>query len=223
MRPGTKLRLCALKKVLVAEIAVNSIILDIGSYDGAISYYLSQYIPNLDITIVDIDESGLDTARKRGLKTCNASALELPFSDLSIDMVLCLDLLEHLPNDDKAIQEIARVLKNNGKLILTTPCQNGVIFPFIGKKANAAVNRNWGHVRTGYTKQQLDILLRSHKLAIKKIGGYFNIFTRIAYWLAFLASPRLPGSNLLYQTVISLEPYIKYRTQEHIIIARKGC
>jgi SAM-dependent methyltransferase len=46
---------------------------------------------------------------------------ELPLSDESVDMVICQEGIEHLPNQLFAIQEFHRVLKNRGELLITTP------------------------------------------------------------------------------------------------------
>jgi len=45
----------------------------------------------------------------------------LPFADCSFDIVTMLAVLEHIENDISVIQEVHRVLKPRGKLILTVP------------------------------------------------------------------------------------------------------
>ncbi len=221
MRPGTLLRLRALKKIFAREIFRDSVVFDIGSYDGAVSDQLQKLVTGLDITVVDVDESGLQLAREKGLKTLRASVLELPIPDNSVDVVLGLDLIEHVADDSKAVGELGRVLKTGGKLILTTPKQDGVSFPFMSREKIAEVNSQWGHVRPGYSLQQLEDLLHSHNLAIEKSMGYFNFLTRFAYWLAYLSELRIPGRYVLYRLVTRLEPYIKYQHMEHIIIGTK--
>jgi len=74
MRPGTLLRWAALKKTLKTEIRENSVITDIGGYDGYISFKLKDMLPNLDFIVVDIDRSGLNLAKGKGLNTVYASA-----------------------------------------------------------------------------------------------------------------------------------------------------
>lgn len=48
-------------------------------------------------------------------------ALSLPFRSESIDTVLLLEVLEHLPDPDRALGEIARVLHPSGRLVLSVP------------------------------------------------------------------------------------------------------
>jgi len=142
MRPGTLLRWHSLKNILKHEIKGSSTILDIGGYDGYISYRLKKIFPNLIITVVDTDEIGLELARDRGLNVICASALELPIKDKEFDIVFCLDLIEHIKEDHKVVNEVSRILKKNGKLILTTSMENGVTFPFLSKNHPAVSQSN---------------------------------------------------------------------------------
>jgi SAM-dependent methyltransferase len=48
-------------------------------------------------------------------------ALELPYADASFDCVIASEILEHVPEDDRAISELVRVLKPGGSLAITVP------------------------------------------------------------------------------------------------------
>ncbi|MCD6154728.1 MAG: class I SAM-dependent methyltransferase [Candidatus Verstraetearchaeota archaeon] len=221
MRPGTLLRWYALRSILRFEIKDGSVALDIGGYDGEISHRLKKILANLKITVIDVDESGLQLAKEKGLNTLHASALELPIEDNCVDIALCLDLIEHVKEDDALIKEISRVLKRDGKVILTTPMQNGVSFPFLSKQKIENINKSWGHVRKGYSLENIEELFRTNNLMVKQTSKYFNFLSRFAYWFSFLSGIPLKGKGLLYRMVVRLEPYIKYGAQEHIIICRR--
>jgi len=220
-RPGTLLRWYALKNILKSEIKDGSIVLDLGSYDGFIAYNLKKLLSNLRITVVDIDKSGLQIAKRRGLNTLYASATKFRWRDNSTDIILCLDLIEHVKEDDKLIKEISRVLKKDGKVILTTPMQNGVSFPFLSKQRIETINKSWGHLRMGYSLKEIKELFQNNNLEILKTSKYFNLFSRFAYWFNFFSRIPLKGKGLLYRIVMRLEPSIKWGAQEHIIIAKK--
>ncbi|BBZ33753.1 class I SAM-dependent methyltransferase [Mycolicibacterium confluentis] len=49
------------------------------------------------------------------------NALELPYEDGTFDVVIASEILEHVPEDDAAIAELVRVLKDGGKLAVTVP------------------------------------------------------------------------------------------------------
>ena len=51
----------------------------------------------------------------------NASALELPFADASMDVVIASEVLEHIIDDEDALREIARVTKPGGSVVVTVP------------------------------------------------------------------------------------------------------
>ncbi|WP_319452712.1 MULTISPECIES: class I SAM-dependent methyltransferase [unclassified Mycobacterium] len=48
-------------------------------------------------------------------------ALDLPYADGSFDCVIASEILEHVPEDDRAIDELVRVLKPGGRLAVTVP------------------------------------------------------------------------------------------------------
>jgi len=58
------------------------------------------------------------------LPLINGDLHRLPFKTNSFRLVIAMDILEHLENDEIGIEEIYRVLKNGGVLILTVPAFN---------------------------------------------------------------------------------------------------
>jgi SAM-dependent methyltransferase len=58
------------------------------------------------------------SARAEAVK---GDALDLPFADGTFDCVIASEILEHVPQDDKAIAELVRVLKPGGALVITVP------------------------------------------------------------------------------------------------------
>ncbi|MFG1934931.1 class I SAM-dependent methyltransferase [Mycobacterium sp. NPDC048908] len=59
-----------------------------------------------------------DSARAEAVK---GDALELPYADGTFDCVIASEILEHVPEDDRAISELVRVLKPGGALAITVP------------------------------------------------------------------------------------------------------
>lgn len=54
-------------------------------------------------------------------RTVCGDALALPYPDNHFDIVIASEILEHVPADDQAIAELARVLKPGGDLVVTVP------------------------------------------------------------------------------------------------------
>lgn len=60
----------------------------------------------------------------------NALAETLPFQDASFEVVVSLQVIEHIQDDHQYLAEIARVLTGNGVLIISTPNRSLRLFPF---------------------------------------------------------------------------------------------
>lgn len=88
-------------------------ILDVGAGEGA----LVERYRGLGYDVVGVD-SAYESAQ-----VTRADLLSLPFERESFDVVLCLDVLEHveLLSQPQAVAEIARVTKRGGKLLLSVP------------------------------------------------------------------------------------------------------
>ncbi len=101
------------------------VILDAGCGDAAQSIRLAER--GYPVVAVDLSEYVLDKARAnvaaKGLQQMirfeRGNLLELPIADKSYDCVLCWGVLMHIPEVEKAISELARVLKPKGLLIIS--------------------------------------------------------------------------------------------------------
>lgn len=76
--------------------------------------------------VVGVDRAGdvLDRVRAdmpEGVELLSAELLELPFADGEFDLVTCFEVLEHLPDPEAALDELARVLAPSGILAVSSP------------------------------------------------------------------------------------------------------
>jgi SAM-dependent methyltransferase len=69
-------------------------------------------MPNLDYTTADLNDSSVDI---------KIDITEIPYADNTFDVIFCSHVLEHVPNDRKAMSELARVLKPGGWAYLQVP------------------------------------------------------------------------------------------------------
>ena len=94
-------------------------ILDIGCGTGAMSQKLECFG---EVTSADFSPLALDFCRRRNLSHIReADAMNLPFPDASYDVIVALDILEHLPDDQAAMRQFCRVLKPGGYVVATVP------------------------------------------------------------------------------------------------------
>jgi SAM-dependent methyltransferase len=70
---------------------------------------------------VDTDPVCVRAAGERGHDARPGTATDLPYADASFDLVTCLDVLEHVPDDVGALAEMLRVTRPGGHLLLTVP------------------------------------------------------------------------------------------------------
>lgn len=70
---------------------------------------------------LDIVLAKLRYARRYGNPLVHGSIFELPFTDASFDCVICSEVIEHVPADERIFDELERVLTPGGRLILGTP------------------------------------------------------------------------------------------------------
>lgn len=52
--------------------------------------------------------------------------VDIPINDNTYDVVICTEVLEHVPFPDKTIESLARILKKDGKLLITAPLASGL-------------------------------------------------------------------------------------------------
>ena len=100
-------------------------ILDIGCGDGVLLSLISQKTKSRRFGL-DLDQASLDYAKtKVKAKFIQGSAGKIPFKNNFFDLVLATEIIEHLSQPEFMLQETYRVLKPQGKMILTTPLKAG--------------------------------------------------------------------------------------------------
>jgi SAM-dependent methyltransferase len=106
----------------------GGLILDIGCSSGHMLQLLRQELPESRLLGADY-VSGPLTKLSRQLSSvpflqCDLTAC--PLEDASVDAIIALNVLEHIPDDEKAIGEMFRVLKPRGKAIVEVPAGPGL-------------------------------------------------------------------------------------------------
>lgn len=127
-------------------------ILDVGCGDGYYLYILSNLNSTLQLTGVDFDPNALKSAKKnmsRNIKLVRADLMKkLPFPNDFFDGIIMSEVMEHLPNDIKCMKEVRRVLKKNGRLVLSVPHIN---YPFFWDPINWVLQRSLDtHIKSGF-------------------------------------------------------------------------
>lgn len=106
-------------------------------------------------------------------------------ADSSFDLITCYHILEHIPNDVKAMQELFRVLKPTGTCIIQTPFKSGETYENEAVKTDAERLEHFG---------QID------HVRIYSVEGLKNRLMNVGFHVEVLLFNELPNNELGYQT-----------------------
>lgn len=122
---------------------------------------------------VDLSPDAVRFSRRRGLRTlARGSVTDLPFEDGAFDLVTCHDVLYTVPDDARAIGELARVLSPGGLLYVTVAA-----FESLRGEHDRAV-----HGLRRYRRRDLVAKLEAAGLSVER-ATYANACLVPAIWL----------------------------------------
>jgi len=105
-------------------------VLDVGCGIGGTSRYIAKRFPEAEVTGITISQEqqrrATALATERGISNAKfelVDALNMSYPDNSFDLVWGCESGEHMPDKEKYVQEMARVLKPGGRLVIATWCQ----------------------------------------------------------------------------------------------------
>lgn len=100
----------------------NELICDVGCGDGICDYEMAK--KGVDAVGLDMTQSRISYARSlaknASVTFIVGSAEDLPFRESSFDKMICVSAIEHIEDDEAVLNEMNRVLRGNGTLIITT-------------------------------------------------------------------------------------------------------
>jgi len=136
-------------------------ILDIGSGEGFFKFFFDvDYKAKLDWRGVEVWKERAEFCRHIGyeIDELNLEEGSLPYADGAFDMVLASHVIEHIPNPSQIVQELGRVLKKGGILLVVTPTK----FPIIAELDSLyhkLSNRKTGDTQQAFTHKSLEKLV----------------------------------------------------------------
>jgi 2-polyprenyl-3-methyl-5-hydroxy-6-metoxy-1,4-benzoquinol methylase len=148
-------------------------ILDIGCRDGDMLLYCKQNKTPVEFHGLDILEDKLQNAKKKGYQTThNHDIRKQPFAyeNNFFDVVICSHILEHLQAPENILNELNRILKPNGALIVGVPSHvfpfnlwRKYIVPLFNKEQHLdRVLGRFGHIQFFTLPQMKKLLKQSH-------------------------------------------------------------
>jgi 2-polyprenyl-3-methyl-5-hydroxy-6-metoxy-1,4-benzoquinol methylase len=154
-------------------------VLDVGSFDGTISKKISAQ--GNTVFSADVAFSALQLAKKQVDKLVQIPfEPPYPFFDKTFDVVFAGEVIEHVLDTDGFLQELKRILKDDGAIIITTPNVVSLgrrimfllgISPYLEVSLNPKMtNPGIGHIRY-FTQATLRELLEINDLEVVECKG----------------------------------------------------
>ena len=165
----------------------NDFILDVGCGSGVLSTKCIEQ--GSSVVGFDLNYNAVKYIHSKNMKKSSfliADAQNLPFKSNIFDGAVCGTIIEHVPNPEKMVGEITRVLKTNGKICITTPNSRS-LWPLIEELWDRfGRGRNYGetHLRI-YNEKNLKNALKDYNIY------HFTTLFVIAPFIALFNSKKL--------------------------------
>jgi len=149
---------------------------------------------------VEISRAALSRLVQHGGFAAQATAEALPFPDAAFDLVMAMDIIEHVDDDESVFREMARVLRPGGTLVLSSP-----LHPDYWTIFDDVV----GHLRRYQTQELLARMVR-HGLTLERSAIYgmqprSRILSRMgAWWLTRRREQAMRWYNRLFMPMALL-------------------
>jgi len=138
-----------------------------------------------DVFGIDLSEMMVSLCQERGIiDVSHQDCLETTFSKDMFDIIIAADVLEHLEDDSVALKEWKRILKKNGRLIITVPAF---------KSLWSSHDEICHHYRR-YSKSNLIQVLNSAGFSVDRIS-YWNFSLFVPVYLMRVLQSWFPGDK----------------------------
>lgn len=164
-------------------------VLEVGCGSGATLQWLKSEMGCSWVGGVELTEDAAGRAKKRldFFLEGNIEKIELPIENASLDLILCLDVLEHLVDPWLVVKRLSLLLKPGGALIVSLPniCHRDVLIPLLRHdrwdyEPSGILDRT--HLRF-FTRKTAIELLEQSGLWVDKIEPIVAINKGIKSWL----------------------------------------
>jgi SAM-dependent methyltransferase len=149
-----------------------------GDNNGALNWYFRER--GGQWTWADLQDENISQMEELlGEKIHLASDHQLPFGDEEFDLIVAIDVLEHLQDDQPFLVETRRILKPGGSAVVTVPNGDPRLLANKIKHAVGMRPEIYGHTRAGYSLVELSQAVQSSGLDVHGKGGYSRFFTEM--------------------------------------------
>ena len=146
-------------------------ILEVGGGQGELAERMQREL-GADVTFVDLSPRMVELAQARGIDAHVGDVQSLPFEDGRFDTVVAAWMLYHVPDIDRGLAEIARVLTPGGALVAVTTSHHHI------SELRDLVGYDAGRLDGTFGRENGEELLRRHFTSIERFDA--DVTVRIA-------------------------------------------
>ncbi|MBM4175829.1 MAG: class I SAM-dependent methyltransferase [Ignavibacteria bacterium] len=166
--------LLAVEEIKTSDFSVY----DAGTGFGQYSYYITKKIPNANIYAIDVKDDYISDCKKF-FENHNFQNVSFGIEDLTkinhtdkFDLIICIDVMEHIEEDVKVFQNFYTALKPDGIVIINTPSLFG------GSDVHAHDEESFigEHFRDGYSKEDFTQKLESVGFKMRKLDYTYGFW-----------------------------------------------
>lgn len=185
--------------------------LDAGSGFGQYSFYIASQNKKASIDAVDVKEEQIEDCN-RFFKECGLTNVNFSVGDLTkphatnkYDLVLCVDVMEHILEDVDVFRHFNQSMKSGGMLLISTPSDQG------GSNADEHGESFIGeHVRDGYPVEEMRDKLKQAGFNKSEILYSYGAPGKIAWKLSMKYPMSILNASKLFFVVLPFYYVITY-------------
>ncbi len=196
---GLRIRARNILNLLPAEIN-HMEVLDAGSGPGVITFMLAERFPNARVTGVDMVAEEINASKtiatRAGITNASfetADITTLPFQN-RFDLIVCVDILEHIEDDEQALAKLREALKPEGTLVLHLPALYRR-YPVFKKCLNFDVPT---HVRSGYSLEDVRPMVDRARMTVERSGYTYGFLETLANNVSYMITGARKKNKILY-------------------------
>jgi len=118
-------------------------LLDVGAGAGGLVRAARQRGWSVDAT--EVSSSGVERLRETGARVYAGDVQEAGYPDETFDLVVSLEVVEHVPAPGPHLAELWRITRTGGLLLLTTPNFNGLSRRWLGLRWRVVADEHLGY------------------------------------------------------------------------------
>lgn len=192
-------------------------IFDAGMGFGQYTYFLAKRFSESKILAIDVKEEQVEDC-KRFFSKCGYNNVKFEIDDLTkieyrdmFDFILCVDVMEHIVEDELVFRNFSNALKKGGKLLVNTPSNIG------GSDTHDESDESFieEHARIGYSKEDIVNKIKRAGMDVVSFDYAYGKFGTISWRFGIKYPILIAGASKLF---ILLLPFYYLLTLWFVLI-----